>query len=127
MNHTIEINGSNLFYIDIGTGTPLIFLHGNGEDHTIFNASISFFQNKFRVIAIDSRGHGQSTLGNKPLSIPLLSSDIVDFINLFKLNDVILVGFSDGGNAALEVASTIQDKISKIIVVGSNTKFCGLK
>jgi len=124
---TILVNDINLFYTEEGTGTPLIFLHGNGEDYSIFKNSISFFSKKYRVIAIDSRGHGQSDIGNRKLSIPIMAEDIIEFIKKLELKDVIMIGFSDGGNIVLEVASAIPNTTKKIVIVGANTKYDGLK
>ena len=47
-----------LFYEEMGSGEPLILLHGNGEDHTIFDNVAKHFAKKYRVITIDTRGHG---------------------------------------------------------------------
>ena len=52
-------------------GETLILLHGNGEDSTYFARQISFLEKYFRVLAVDSRGHGSS-----PRRSP--SSDMAD-------------------------------------------------
>lgn len=49
-----------LSYTEKGTGHPLILLHGNGEDGTYFSHQVSCFSKTYRVIAIDTRGHGKS-------------------------------------------------------------------
>ena len=56
----VETNGTRLYYEMEGSGTPLILLHGNGEDHTIFAPSIRILREHFTVYAIDTRGHGES-------------------------------------------------------------------
>ena len=50
-----------IYYEKIGTGKPLILLHGNKEDHTIFNKLTASLKNSFTVYSIDSRGHGKSS------------------------------------------------------------------
>ena len=57
---TININGLVIYYEKSGKGEPLILLHGNGEDHTIFENSILILEKQFTVYALDTRGHGQS-------------------------------------------------------------------
>lgn len=47
-------------YEEKGSGDALILLHGNGEDHRNFAAQVEFFSREFRVIALDTRGHGGS-------------------------------------------------------------------
>lgn len=119
----------NLYYEETGVGQPLIFLHGNGENLHLFDASIAFFKDKYRVIAIDSRGHGKSPWGKEdgPLSIPLMAEDIYRFIIEKDLHDVNLVGFSDGGNLILEIAGRLADRLENIVVIGANLFPDGLK
>jgi alpha-beta hydrolase superfamily lysophospholipase len=55
-----KINGINLYYEIYGAGRPLIFLHGNGGSIRSARGKIEYFKQHFKVIAIDSRGHGKS-------------------------------------------------------------------
>jgi len=124
------VNSIKLYYEEFGDGDVLIFLHGNGEDLNIFKNSIDFFSKKYKIIAVDSRGHGKSETGAAPLTIPSLAKDIIELIFQNKLTNVSLVGFSDGGNIAIEVASELSSMpniIKKIVVVGANLNFNGLK
>ena len=58
-----------LYYKEAGKGFPLILLHGNGENGGYFEHQIGYFQDKYRVIALDTRGHGKSPRGEKPFTI----------------------------------------------------------
>ena len=58
-----------LHYVEEGQGEPLLLLHGNGEDGTYFVHQIAYFSKKYRVIAIDTRGHGKSPRGDQPFTI----------------------------------------------------------
>ena len=55
-----EVNGVRLFYEQYGSGSPLILVHGNGEDHTIFDEAVEMLSCRFTCYAVDSRGHGRS-------------------------------------------------------------------
>ena len=59
--------GIELHYTEVGNGEPLILLHGNGEDSTYFEHQIACFKSDYRVIAIDSRGHGNRRAGQHRL------------------------------------------------------------
>lgn len=48
-----------LYYEEKGEGEPLILLHGNGEDGTYFKNQIEYFSKSYRVIVVDTRGHGK--------------------------------------------------------------------
>ena len=50
----------NLYTKESGTGQPMVLLHGNGEDSSYFVNQMSFFESKYHVIAVDTRGHGRS-------------------------------------------------------------------
>lgn len=94
-----------LFYEEMGSGEPLILLHGNGEDHTIFNKIADYFSGKYRVISIDTRGHGESPMGEEPFSLYQFAEDLNDFMDEHNIEKANILGFSDGGNIALIFAS----------------------
>lgn len=123
---TIQIGNINLFYEKTGTGSPLILLHGNGEDHTIFSEIVGLLSENFTVYAIDSRGHGQSTPVDT-FNYQEMTDDIVGFIEALGLEKPALYGFSDGGIIGLLIASEHPQLLSKMIISGANTIPQGLK
>lgn len=116
-----------LHYTEQGQGQPLILLHGNGEDSSYFVHQITHFSNKYRIIAIDTRGHGQSPRGDKPFTIKQFAEDLYDFMDEKNVAKAILLGFSDGGNIALEFALKHHEKVDKMIVDGANLFPSGVK
>ena len=111
----------------MGSGEPLILLHGNGEDHTIFDNVAKHFAKQYHVIAIDTRGHGKSPLGDEPFSLYQFAEDLNEFMNEQKIEKANILGFSDGGNIALIFASEYPEKVIKLIANGANTKPSGIK
>ena len=111
----------------MGSGEPLILLHGNGEDHTIFDNVAKHFAKQYHVIAIDTRGHGKSPLGDEPFSLYQFAEDLNEFMNEQKIEKANILGFSDGGNVALIFASKYPEKVIKLIANGANTKPSGIK
>ena len=116
-----------LFYEEMGSGEPLILLHGNGEDHTIFDNVAKHFAKQYHVIAIDTRGHGKSPLGDEPFSLYQFAEDLNDFMDEHNIEKANILGFSDGGNIALIFASKYPEKVIKLIANGANTKPSGIK
>ena len=88
----------SLFYEARGAGFPLILLHGNGECHDYIEHQIEYFSKFYRVIAPDTRGHGQSPRGGGDFSIRRFSEDLHDFMLELDIHRAHLLGFSDGGN-----------------------------
>ena len=67
----LQTSKVNLYYEKYGEGQPLILLHGNGENHKIFEKSIDVLEKHFTVYVIDSRGHGESSPVDELLLSPL--------------------------------------------------------
>ena len=116
-----------LNYIEQGQGQPLILLHGNGESCDYFEHQIPFFAGDYRVIAIDTRGHGKSPRGEKPFTIKQFAEDLHDFMDEKGIEKAILLGFSDGGNIALTFALKYPERVEKMIVDGANLFPSGVK
>lgn len=109
-----------LYYRECGKGQPMILLHGNGEDGTYFEKQIRFFSKKYRVIAIDTRGHGKSPRGTAPFTLEQFAEDLKNFLDEKKLRRIILLGFSDGGNIALTFALHYPEYVDRLILNGAN-------
>ena len=116
-----------LHYIERGQGQPLILLHGNGESCDYFEHQISFFAKDYRVIAIDTRGHGKSPRGEKPFTIKQFAEDLHDFMDEKSIAKANVLGFSDGGNIALTFALKHTERIEKLILNGANLFPSGVK
>ena len=114
-------------YIEQGQDQPLILLHGNGEDSSYFIHQLSHFSSNYRIIAIDTRGHGKSPRGDKSFTIKQFAEDLNDFMDEKGIAKAILLGFSDGGNIALEFALKHPEKVDKMIVDGANLFPSGVK
>jgi len=116
-----------LHYIEQGQGQPLILLHGNGESCDYFEHQIPCFSKDYRVIAIDTRGHGKSPRGEKPFTIKQFAEDLKDFMDTKGITKANILGFSDGGNIALEFALKHPERIEKLILNGANLFPSGVK
>ena len=118
-----------LHYTESGTGTPLILLHGNGEDGSYFMRQTEYFSEKYRVIALDTRGHGKSPRGSEkiPFTIRQFAEDLHDFMDERKIARAHILGFSDGGNIALVFALKYPEYLEKLILNGANLSPSGVR
>lgn len=99
-------------------GSPgVLLLHGGLGTLEDFAALVPFLDG-YALAALDTRGHGGSTLGSAPLSYGLLADDIERVIGVLGWNDVILVGHSDGGIAALHVAA--RRRLAGLVTLGTH-------
>lgn len=116
----------SLYYEVTGQGKPLILLHGNGEDHSIFDKAVPLLSQHFQVFAIDTRGHGQS-FPVQEYHYQDMTEDIRQFIHGLLLEKPVICGFSDGGILALLLASQQPEMLGGIVACGINTRPDGLK
>lgn len=116
-----------LYYQEEGSGEPFIFLHGNGENGSYFKNQIDYFQSKYRVIALDTRGHGKSPRGDAPFTIEQFSYDLYDFMKAHRISNAVILGFSDGANIAMKFAMKHPDMVKALILNGGNLNARGVK
>lgn len=108
-------------YIEKGTGAPLIMIHGNEDTCHYFEKQMDYFAGKgYHCIAPDSRAHGETPRGEKPLTIRQMAQDILDFMDEQGIKMADFIGFSDGGNIMLILGMTHPERIGKMVVDGAN-------
>jgi len=122
----IKISNTNIYYEEYGSGMPLLLLHGGFGSIHHFQQVIPKFAKHFKVIAVDSPGHGRSELSDS-LSFELMTDYCSKLIDQLKLDSVYVVGYSDGGITGLLLAEKRPDKVKKVIASGANSKMDGIK
>ena len=117
-------NGISINYIEMGNmdGDAILFLHGNGEDHSIFNEYIDLLSN-YHLILMDSRCHGESSKGK--LSYDLMAEDAYLLLNELNINSCNVIGFSDGAIMGLKLAIT-HNVVQKLFFIGGNIEPSGI-
>lgn len=116
----ITVNNIALFYEVVGTGDPLVMIHGNGENHTIFDKAVPLLSKHFTCYLLDSRGHGQSQKVTE-YHYDDMAEDVAQFIQALHLERVTYYGFSDGGIIGLLLASRHPGLLDRMIISGANT------
>ena len=109
-----------LHYREQGSGCPLVLLHGNGEDGSYFEHQIERFSKRFRVIALDTRGHGGSPRGSAPFTFGQFADDLLDFVDRQGIPRAHFLGFSDGGIIALLFALGHPERVNRLVLNGAN-------
>lgn len=117
----------SLYYQEQGEGEPLFLLHGNGEDGTYFANQISFFSDRYRVIAVDTRGHGKSPRGTAPFTMEQFAMDLHSLMEKLQIQRGIILGFSDGANIAMKFALKYPNQVKALILNGGNLNTKGVK
>ena len=115
------------FYIEKGTGEPLILLHGNGADSGYFRGQIDAFAGRYHVYAVDTRGHGRTPRGGMPFTIRQFAEDLLGFMDARQIKKAHLLGFSDGANIAMVFAVRHPGRVDRLILNGANLNSSGVK
>lgn len=116
-----------LYYQEKGNKEPFILLHGNGENGSYFENQIDYFSDRYRVIALDTRGHGKSPRGTAPFTIEQFSCDLYEFMVSLEISNAVILGFSDGANIAMKFAIKYPNKVKALILNGGNLNPKGVK
>ena len=116
-----------LHYTIYGDGEPIILLHGNGENSEYFMRQIEHFSQNYKVIAVDTRGHGKSPRGTAPFLLSQFSLDLKALLDELGISQANILGFSDGGNIALLFALSYPSYVKRLILNGANLSPSGVK
>ena len=122
-----QIENKNIHASDAGQGIDsqkqtIVFLHGSGLSHIVWSLTEQFFFNKnFNVLSLDLPGHGNSD-GPCLDSIEKIADWLEEVFKKLNLNDLILVGHSQGCLEILEYAHKYKSRLKKLIFVGGSNK-----
>ena len=112
----VQVNGIRLHYLDWGgSGPTLIFLAGMGSSAYIFNKFAPRFTDKFRVLALTRRGHGDSDYPETGYDADTLTEDIRQFMDSLQIEKAILAGHSLAGVELTHFAATYPTRVEKLI------------
>ena len=89
-------DGVELHYIEEGEGRPIVFIHGVWASARFFDRQIAGLGRRFRAIAVDLRGHGQSTMTLKDQTVAVYARDLKAFLERMGIERPVLVGWSMG-------------------------------
>lgn len=115
----IDVDGVRLHYLECGDGPPLVFVHGWGLNLHSWDAQIRFFQDRFRVIAYDWRGHGASDR-TPPYAFPALARELDGILDTLGASSPILCGHSMGGTIVMEYVTTYSRPVGGLLLVDTN-------
>lgn len=117
----VSSNGVRIYYETYGEGEPLLLLHGNGGSINSFAGQIPEFARKYKVIAVDTRGQGNSIdTTTLHFSYDLFAADIKNLLDTLQLKQVNIVGWSDGGNTGLILAAQHPVYVKQLVTMGAN-------
>lgn len=111
----VIIDGLKINYIEKGEGDPVLMLHGWGSSVVPFTSIINLLSLKYRVIAVDFPGCGQSETMKEPWTVDSYCDFVVKFCKEVNMENPILIGHSHGGRVIMKLVGEKMINPPKVI------------
>jgi pimeloyl-ACP methyl ester carboxylesterase len=121
------VDGIRIWYATFGHGEPVLLLHGGLANANYWGRQVLSLEDHYRVIVMDSRGHGRSTRDATPFGYDLMAGDVLGLLDYLHLSRVAIVGWSDGAIVGLDLAIHHPDRVTKLFAFAANSDPSGVK
>jgi pimeloyl-ACP methyl ester carboxylesterase len=111
--HLPTPDGGTIHAVAKGAGRPLILLHGITLRSEVWAPQFHQLTDRYRVIAVDLRGHGESAVGSDGLGISRLADDLATLLTSLDLRDAVVVGHSMGGMTLMQFCGLHADVLAE--------------
>ena len=112
-----DVNGTRTWYRQVGSGEPVLLLHGGLTDSRDFDDNLTQLADQFQLLLPDRRGHGRTADAGDSLRLNLLAADAAAFVDEVIHSPVAVVGYSAGAMVALRLAVQRPDLIRKLVLI----------
>ncbi len=112
-----SINGADLFYEDSGVGEALIFQHGYTSSHDCWEGVIPALNSRYRCVALDCRGAGESNAAAGPNTIEQYAADVIALADHLGIGRFTYIGLSMGGGVGFQLGLTQAGRLEKLVLV----------
>jgi pimeloyl-ACP methyl ester carboxylesterase len=124
----VDYAGARIWYGTIGSGPSVVLLHGAMGNSTQWGHQVpSLLEAGYRVILIDNRGRGRSTMGTEPLTYELMAREVVAVLDALQIDRAAVVGWSDGAIIGLILAMAHPSRVTKVFAFAGNMDLTGVK
>ncbi|WP_309572666.1 alpha/beta hydrolase, partial [Deinococcus sp.] len=124
----LDVNGAQIHYVSVGTGTPMLLIHGYPLSGELFARNRDALAAAgYRVITIDLRGFGQSSApASDPGSLKTYAMDALAVMDQLNVPKAIIGGMSMGGPIAFEMWRTAPERFSGLILIDTLANPAGI-
>ncbi len=117
-----RIRGINLVYDDLGSGEPIVFIHGNPFNRSMWKYQTAHFIKDYRLVLPDLRGYGDTDLGSSKVMMDEMALDIVHLLDELKIEKAIFCGVSMGGHILLDFYRLFPERVKAVIIADSDAR-----
>lgn len=117
-----RINGVELAYGDRGTGTPVVFIHGFPLNRRMWEPQVEALSDRFRIITVDLRGHGESEAPLWHYSIDQFADDVNGLLDHLSVQQAVMVGLSMGGYVLFTFYRKYTGKVRAMVLTDTRAQ-----
>lgn len=110
----LRIGEISMYYVEVGAGEPLVLVMGLGADHLAWGFQLPAFAERYRVIAFDNRGAGQTDAPDHPYTTAMMAEDTVGLMDALGIGRAHVLGVSMGGMIAQEIALDHPERVRSL-------------
>ena len=123
MGHLERVRGQ---YFCSDSGEPVVLLHGGLVNSNWWGNQVRELRKQYRVVVMDSRGHGRSTRNAEHFGYDLMASDVIGLMDFLKIPKAALVGWSDGAIIDLDIAMKHPERLTRLFAFAANSDPSGV-
>jgi pimeloyl-ACP methyl ester carboxylesterase len=124
----IDHAGARIWYSTVGSGPAVVLLHGALGNSADWGYQVrALVDARYRVVLIDNRGRGRSTIGAALLSYELMSEEVLAVMDALNIEQAAVVGWSDGAIIGLVLAITHPSRVTSVFAFAGNMDLDGVK
>ena len=116
---TLTLHGDRVAYLDEGAGDVLLLIHGLGGSTDCWRGVVPKLATRYRVIAVDLLGHGQSDKPRGDYSLGAFAVWLRDFLDALDIREATVIGHSFGGGVALQFAHQHKEYCRRLVLISS--------
>ena len=120
------VNGIKIWYASFGRGEPVLLIHGGLANSNYWGHQVRALLKHYRVVVMDSRGHGRSSRNEQPYGYDLMASDVLALMDHLGINKAAIVGWSDGAIIGLDIAMHHPERVSRLFAFAANSDPSGV-
>ncbi|MBQ3533111.1 MAG: alpha/beta hydrolase [Oscillospiraceae bacterium] len=109
----VSIGNETIAYLDEGQGDVVLMIHGNMSSSVHYEPLISRIKDRYRCVALDLRGFGDSSYNHRFDTMAELAEDVSAFMDALAIPSAYVVGWSNGGGVALKLCAMYPEKVKK--------------
>ncbi|UCH63120.1 MAG: alpha/beta fold hydrolase [Fidelibacterota bacterium] len=119
-----NINGHSLNYVVRGTkdGLPVVFIHGFPFSHRMWQPQLEALPHRYRAVAYDVRGHGDSEVGHGQYTVELFVDDLIGLLDHLAVNQAVVCGLSMGGYIALRAVERHPERFRGLVLCDTRSE-----